>query len=59
MTTIQLAPVTIEETADLCTQVIQEVEKAVVGKRQALSFMMAAFLSSGGHILDYPAWPRR
>jgi MoxR-like ATPase len=36
--------------------VIQEVEKAVVGKRGVLQLMMAAFLSSGGHILleDYP-----
>ncbi|MCX6031489.1 MAG: MoxR family ATPase [Chloroflexi bacterium] len=47
---------TIEETATLCAQVIGEIEKAVVGKRQVLSLMMAAFLSSGGHILleDYP-----
>ncbi len=47
---------TIEETADLCNRVIQEVEKAVVGKRHVLKLMMAAFLSSGGHILleDYP-----
>jgi MoxR-like ATPase len=56
MTMTQLAPVTIEETADLCAQVVQEVEKAVVGKRHVLNLMMAAFLSSGGHILleDYP-----
>ena len=48
--------ITIEETADLAAQVICEVEKAVVGKRQVLSLLMAAFLSSGGHILleDYP-----
>ncbi|MCL4562215.1 MAG: MoxR family ATPase [Chloroflexi bacterium] len=47
---------TIEETAELCEQVIQEVEKAVVGKRSVLSLMMAAFLASGGHIIleDYP-----
>jgi MoxR-like ATPase len=32
------------------------VEKAVIGKRNVLNLMMAAFLSSGGHILleDYP-----
>ena len=49
-------PVTIEQVATLAAQIIQEVEKAVVGKRQVLTQMMAAFLSSGGHILleDYP-----
>lgn len=49
-------PITIEQVADLSAQVIQEVEKAVVGKRAVLNQMMAAFLSSGGHILleDYP-----
>jgi MoxR-like ATPase len=48
--------VSIEQVADLSAQVIQEVEKAVVGKRTVLNLMMAAFLSSGGHILleDYP-----
>jgi MoxR-like ATPase len=52
----QPAFVTLEETAELCAQVISEVEKAVVGKREVLSLMMAAFLSSGGHLLleDYP-----
>ena len=50
------SPVTIEQVATLAAQIIQEVEKAVVGKRQVLTQMMAAFLSSGGHILleDYP-----
>lgn len=49
-------PITIEQVADLSAQVVQEVEKAVVGKRAVLNQMMAAFLSSGGHILleDYP-----
>ena len=44
------------ETAVLCAQVIQEVEKAVIGKRPVLGMMMAALLSSGGHILleDFP-----
>lgn len=47
---------TIEQVADLSAQVIQEVEKAVIGKRDVLEQMMAAFLSTGGHILmeDYP-----
>ena len=48
--------ISIEQVAELSTRVIQEVEKAVVGKRGVLQLMMAAFLSSGGHILleDYP-----
>ena len=46
----------IEQVADLSARVIQEVEKAVIGKREVLEQMMAAFLSTGGHILleDYP-----
>ena len=56
MNTNQTSTVTIEETADLCDRIMREVEKAVVGKRQVLSLMMAALLASGGHILleDYP-----
>ena len=48
--------INIEQVAELSARVIQEVEKAVVGKREVLQLMMAAFLSSGGHILleDYP-----
>jgi MoxR-like ATPase len=54
--TNQVESITIERTAELCALIINEVEKAVVGKREVLSLMMAAFLSSGGHILleDYP-----
>jgi MoxR-like ATPase len=46
----------VEQVATLSDQVIKEVEKAVVGKREVLKLIMAAFLSSGGHILleDYP-----
>lgn len=56
MITEQTVQVTISETAQICEQIIQEVEKAVVGKRTTLLHMMAAFLSAGGHILleDYP-----
>jgi MoxR-like ATPase len=43
--------VTIQQVAELSAQVIGEVEKAVIGKRTVLTQMMAAFLSSGGHIL--------
>ena len=46
----------IADVAALSQSVIQEVEKAVVGKRAALEKIMAAFLSTGGHVLieDYP-----
>jgi MoxR-like ATPase len=46
----------IEKVAELSAKVVREVEKAVVGKQEVLELMMAAFLSSGGHILleDYP-----
>lgn len=56
MTTNAPTPITIEQVACLSAQIIQEIEKAVVGKRHVLTQMMAAFLSSGGHILleDYP-----
>jgi MoxR-like ATPase len=44
------------EVATLSQAVIDEVEKAVVGKRAVLEKIMAAFLTSGGHVLleDYP-----
>jgi MoxR-like ATPase len=46
----------IEQVAELSAAVIQEVEKSIIGKHIVLNQMMAAFLSSGGHILleDYP-----
>jgi MoxR-like ATPase len=46
----------IEQVAGLCRQVIDEVEKAVIGKRAVLEDILAAFLSPGGHVLleDYP-----
>jgi MoxR-like ATPase len=48
--------ITLDETAGLSDRVIGEVEKAIVGKRDVLRHVMAAFLSTGGHILleDYP-----
>jgi MoxR-like ATPase len=55
--TIENSPtMCIEQVAELSAKVVQEVEKAVVGKREVLNLMMAAFLSSGGHVLleDYP-----
>lgn len=46
----------IRQMAALSQRIIEEVERAVVGKRAALRNMLAAILSSGGHILleDYP-----
>jgi MoxR-like ATPase len=46
----------IQSVADLANQVLAEVGKAVVGKRQVLEKIMAAFLTPGGHVLleDYP-----
>jgi MoxR-like ATPase len=48
--------ISIAETAELSQKIIQEVEKAVIGKREVHQLMMSALLSSGGHILleDYP-----
>jgi MoxR-like ATPase len=56
MTTENSPQISIEQVAELSALVIKEVEKAVVGKREVLEQMMAAFLSPGGHILleDYP-----
>ena len=47
---------TIEQLMDYSERIIDEVEKAIVGKREILQSLLAAFLSSGGHILieDYP-----
>jgi MoxR-like ATPase len=56
MTIVHTLKPNLEQVADISARVVQEVEKAVVGKRDVLNLMMAAFLSSGGHILleDYP-----
>lgn len=54
--TNETAPLQVEDVAKLSEKILDEIEKAVIGKREALKKMMAAFLSSGGHILleDYP-----
>jgi MoxR-like ATPase len=46
----------IRDVATRSQAIIEEVEKAVVGKRAILMKMMAAFLTTGGHVLleDYP-----
>ena len=50
-----MPPPTVPETADLADRVLAEVEKAVVGKRDALRQVLAAILAQG-HVLleDYP-----
>ena len=49
-------PMTVPDVAETAAQIVAEVEKAVVGKHDVLEKILAAFLSSGGHILleDYP-----
>ena len=42
---------TLPEVAELCRDVIAEVEKAVVGKHTELTKIMAAVLAPGGHVL--------
>ncbi len=48
--------ISIRQVAAKSEQVIHEVERAIVGKRQVLEKLMAAALVSGGHVLleDYP-----
>ncbi len=47
---------TIDRMANISTQIVAEVEKAVIGKTDVLRKVLAALLSSGGHILleDFP-----
>lgn len=47
---------TIERLANHSDEVIDEIEKVVVGKREVLSKLLATFLCTGGHVLieDYP-----
>jgi MoxR-like ATPase len=46
----------ITEVAPLTNRIIAELEKAIVGKQEVLEKVLAAFLTSGGHVLleDYP-----
>lgn len=48
--------ITVEQLKNYTEKIIEEIEKAIVGKREILQMFLAAFLSSGGHILieDYP-----
>jgi MoxR-like ATPase len=42
--------------AEWCSRVLNQVERAIVGKRDLLEHLLAAILSPGGHVLleDYP-----
>jgi MoxR-like ATPase len=46
----------IADVAQTCSRIIDEVERVIVGKRDALSLIMTALLTSGGHVLmeDFP-----
>jgi len=46
----------IDTVVAITSKVLDEVERAIVGKRTALEMIMAAFLASGGHVLleDFP-----
>ncbi|GAA4358865.1 AAA family ATPase [Angustibacter luteus] len=55
MTTTPPAELSLPETTALAHRVLDEVERAVVGKRESLTLVLAAVLA-GGHVLleDYP-----
>jgi MoxR-like ATPase len=48
--------ITIEQLMKSASEILEEIEKAIVGKRETLQMLLAAFLCDGGHILieDYP-----
>ncbi len=48
--------INVEDVKKYAEEIIAEVEKAVVGKKDVLQKLLATFLSSGGHVLieDYP-----
>jgi len=47
---------TVDQLMKYSEEIIEEIEKAIVGKSETLQMLLAAFLCSGGHILieDYP-----
>src|SRR5512142_526429 len=49
--TTRTTPLTVDEVCRLCGQVIDEVERAVIGKREVLRLVLASFLCPGGHVL--------
>src|SRR5512140_1258483 len=56
MTSENAPGLAVEQVVSQAEKIIGEVEKAIVGKRETLWKLLAALLSSGGHILleDYP-----
>ncbi len=56
MTKNSLTRMNVNEVAAKCRLITDEVEKAIIGKHETLMKLMAAFLSSGGHVLieDFP-----
>lgn len=51
MTENKPVPISAEDFAENSLRIINEVEKAVIGKREILIKLLAAFLCSGGHVL--------
>lgn len=56
MTKNTTVKIEVEQIAGLAGQVLDEVEKAVIGRREVLAKILTAFLCPGGHVLleDYP-----
>jgi MoxR-like ATPase len=54
--TTQAGPLGPEEVTRLASRVIEEVEKAIIGKSEVLRLVLAAFLCPNGHVLleDFP-----
>ena len=50
----------VEQVAGRANAVLDEVERAIVGKREALELVLLGILADG-HVLieDFPAWRRR
>ncbi len=48
--------ITVEQVMMYSGEIIEEIEKAIIGKKEILEMLLAAFLCSGGHVLieDYP-----
>ena len=48
--------ITVNDVTAMAQQIVQEVERAIVGKTETLRMILAACLSTGGHVLleDYP-----
>ncbi len=49
--TMDKTELTVDELCRLCGGVLDELERAVIGKREVLRLVLAAFLCPGGHVL--------